>query len=38
MEYVIILAVIAPISFDFLIRPIRWIRGGLAVEFLDGAG
>ncbi len=35
--YYFIAAAFAPMSFDFLIRPIRYVRGGgVAVEFLDG--
>jgi hypothetical protein len=38
MDYLdIILAIIGPIPlFEPLMRPIKYVEGGLAVEFLDG--
>jgi len=38
--FFIIMAIIGPIPitiFDPLLRPIKYVKGGLAVEFLDGA-
>ena len=28
--------VVGPIPFDMLMRPVKYVEGGLAVEFLDG--
>ena len=37
MMFFFIAAFILPFPFDILTRPIRYVEGGLAVEFFDGA-